>query len=530
MKQASADIVVVGSGAAGLAAAVTAAARGAKVTVLEKSRFVGGTTAFSGGLLWAPGYGPDAHDRDARIGYVQAASGGEGDAEQVAAFIDSVADTMRFLERVTPLRLRRADYPDSFAELPGGVERGRHYDTAPFRMARLGSRQALVRPVGVPQIVGTDEAMRLGFFSNARRAIRRNILRLAFRRLLGYRTMGGGLVAALLKGCDDLGVSIELETEVRTLLVERGAVAGVTAAGPAGPREYRAARGVILANGGFEWSEAHVARHLRGPLAYLPSPPLATGSNLDLLEELDIDLVKLGDAWYWPVGRVPGRSYESRDTGSLMLGERTLPHSIWVNRSGRRFVNEASHNCALALFEPGNDPCWAVLDSRFRQKYPILNAVAPGMPDPEWLVRAGSIAELAARIGVDPAGLQATLDRFNEAARRGADPEFGRGSHAYERYMGDRSAPHPNLGAIELAPFYAVRVWPSAVGTKGGPRTDASGQVVRRDGRPMPGLFAVGNAAHAIPGPRTPAGGVTLAAGMTFGRLAALKALGANDG
>ncbi len=529
MKKSTYDIVIVGSGAAGLTAAVTAAARGASVLVVEKSDYVGGTSALSGGLLWAPGYKNEKSSSDEIVQYIQAATKNEGSPETVELFVREVAKTMRFLERVTPLRLKKAYYPDSFAELPGGVTKGRHFDTAPFRMGRLGKRRSLVRPDTDTQIVTVDEAVRLGFASNTKRAIRQNLLRLAFRQLLGYRGMGGGLIAALLKGCDDLGVTIKTNTEVDALLHDKQHVAGVSVASDGVKSEIRTVKGVILAVGGFEWDKAKVAENLQADLAPPPSPPLAMGENIDLLEGMDVSYEKLDDAWYWPVGYVPGTEYEGRQLGTLILAERCFPHSFWVNSDGQRFVNEASHNCALALLEEENNSCWAVFDSQFREKYSVLSTVSPSAPDPDWLIRADSLSSLAQAIGVDPGGLEKTTARYNANVKTGDDPDFGRGRYAYDRYYGDGQAPYPNLGTVEKAPFYAVKVGLSVVGTKGGAKTNAVGQVLRTNGIPVSGLFAIGNASHAIPGPISPAGGITISAGMNSGRLSALTALGIND-
>lgn len=526
------DLVIVGSGAGGLTAAATAASRGASVLVVEKSDYVGGASAVSGGLLWVPGYGRETNTPVEIVRYIETAAGGVIDREKhdaVQAFVDEAANTMRFLEKVTPLRLKSVNYPDSFSELAGGVQSGRHYDAAPFRMSRLGQRKDLVRPDSSPQIVTVDEAMRLGFVSNTKRAIVRNFPMLAFRQAFGYRTMGGGLVAALLKGCDDLGVHIRTGAEVTGLLIRDGHAAGVSLRKGSDTVEISADKGVILATGGFEWNEGKVRTHLGQPIAAPPSPPLAAGAGLDLLKDLDIDLDNMSDAWFWPVGSVPGQTYESAPTGTLVLAERCLPHCFWVNSSGERFVNESSHNCALALLEPGNSPSWSVFDNQFRSKYSILSVVSPGSPDPDWLIKADTLEQLATELGINPSALKYTAERFNDAARNGLDPLYSRGEGAYDRYCGDLLATHPNLGSVEKPPFYAIPIFPSVVGTKGGPKTNASGQVLSRDSTPISGLYAVGNTSHAMPGPRSPAGGITISSAMTTGRLAALSALGANS-
>jgi succinate dehydrogenase/fumarate reductase flavoprotein subunit len=207
-----------------------------------------------------------------------------------------------------------------------------------------------------------------------------------------------------------------------------------------------------------------------------------------------------------------------------VLGERCLPHSIFVNRYGRRFVNESSHNVANAFCErDGNElcnvPCWAIFDRQYRSRYAVLMTVLPKLPDPDWLVKEQTLTALARRVGIDPRGIEQTVARFNEFARSGKDLDFSRGDFAYDRYNGDPEAPHPNLGTIEKPPFYALPIYPSAVGTKGGPQTNVRGEVIDTHGAVVPGLYAAGNVMTAVFGPGTLAGGATLGVGMTWGYL-----------
>ena len=207
----------------------------------------------------------------------------------------------------------------------------------------------------------------------------------------------------------------------------------------------------------------------------------------------------------------------------LVVAERMAPHAIWVSRRGRRFTNESAHNCALSFAEVdphtggwANMPAWVVVDAQYRRRY-NFGGVPPGAGEPAAAVTADTLGDLGARCGIDSAGLTETVARFNESVRAGVDREFGRGTTAYEHYMGDARAPHPNLGALLEAPFSALPIQAGAVGTKGGPVTDTWARVLDFDDRPIPGLYAAGNAAARILGPGINAGGATIASALVLG-------------
>ncbi|TBU90058.1 dehydrogenase [Stutzerimonas kirkiae] len=532
------DLIVVGSGASGLGAALSAAREGARVVVVEQSSLVGGASAFSGALLWVP-VNPKAaalsihDDRERALRYIAATCGGGHDAERAAVYVEQAGPTCEFLEAASPLRLRNTPYPDSFVEAEGGLAQGRHLEPAPFALRSLGAwRQRLRRPlIGSP--LTSLEVKDSGLLWQFRRALLRQLPRILWRGIGDRRPGGLALVGALLKGCLDAGVRIQLDSRVSGLQQDpQGRVVGVELQTPQGALRWQAGKGVILANGGFEWNPRRVRQHLPVELEMLPTPPLANGDNLLLAEQAGAQLENLDSYWHWPTGEVPGLHYEGRALGILSVPERSLPHSLWVNRHGRRFVNEASHNCSLALEERDpasgeyrNLPAWAIFDDNFRQRYPVLLKAMPGSRDPDWLVGAPSLAALAERIGVPATALEASVARFNLFAADGQDPDFGRGSFAYDHFMGDPRSPNPNLGPLERAPYYALPVHPSAVGTRGGARTDGRGRVLRADGSIVPGLYAAGNAASGFFWRNMIGGGATLMPGLVFGRLAALDAL-----
>lgn len=535
---AASDIVIIGSGAAGLAGALTACERGASVTVLERSPLIGGTTAMSGGLLWVPmnpkgGEIGFSDSRDRVIEYICTAMGGPPDRALVEAFVDHAAATISFLESASPLVTINTPYPDTFVELPGGVPAGRHLEPAPYSLRKLGAWRRKLRPASSLNPLTTRELLEGGFVGQLRAIIKKNLFRIVWRMMRAERAGGIALAGALLEGCIARGVRFDLNTRATQLLLDNsGRVAGVIVETERGQQRFVAHKGVLLANGGFEWNEAMVQRYLPRTLAQLPSAPgLATGDNVRLAQQAGAALAHMDLYWGWPTAEQPGLRYDEQSIGMLMLGERTLPHCLWVNGKGQRFCNEAEHNVAFALEARdrrgalANDPAWAIVDGQYRSKYPLLLKLMPGSKDPEWLIKESTLGQLAVRIGVDPAQLTATVTRFNAMASNGRDEDFARGAHGYERALGDPTAPHPNLGPLTTPPFYAVRVHASAVGTRGGPSIDARGRVQSTSGGTVPGLYAAGNAAACFYGPRFIGGGATIMPAMTFARLAMLTAL-----
>jgi succinate dehydrogenase/fumarate reductase flavoprotein subunit len=331
---------------------------------------------------------------------------------------------------------------------------------------------------------------------------------------------GAGLVAGLLAGCLDAGVELRLNHRIRRLLVDGVRVSGIAADGDT----LEARDGVLLACGGFEWDEQLKAELLVSPLTHPASPPLHEGDGLRMAAAAGARLAHLAETWSWPTLPSFGAAQtDARMPSPLCLAERMAPHAIWVNRRGRRFTNESAHNCALAFaaIDPAtggwaNIPAWVVVDAQYRQRY-MFGGVPPGAGDPPAGLTAPTVTELAERCGIDAGGLVETIACFNASASNGVDRDYGRGGTAYEHYMGDARAAHPNLGALCDAPFSALPILPGAVGTKGGPVTDTWGRVLNHDDQPIPGLYAAGNTAARILGPGINAGGATIASALVLG-------------
>ncbi|ARP74880.1 FAD-dependent oxidoreductase [Bordetella genomosp. 6] len=548
----AADVVVIGSGAAGMATAITAAFHGARVVVLEKADKFGGTTARSGGWLWIPGtplaaaLGIDEPAGAARD-YIAHEATTHFDAERTQAFLENGARAVEFFARHTQVQFDMPrSFPDYHAEARGGRPGGRSMVTRPYDGRELGDAIAHLAPA-------LPELMVLGMMLASGDEIRH--FTRAFRSLASFRyvaarllrqardvlrhgrgmtlTNGNALAARLARSALDLDVPIHLRCRARSLLVENGRVAGVRVDTPAGERTVRAHRGVVLACGGFPHDPArqqalfpHVAR---GQGHYSPSPATNTGDGLALAEALGVRVdatIPHAAAWT-PVSRPTRRNGEQGVMPHFI--DRAKPGVIAVTRQGRRFVNESLsyHDFAIAMMQACQDDdeatVWLLCDHATLRRYG-LGRVAP-FPVPYgshlragYLRRAPTIAALAGQIGVDPRVLAAEVERFNRDARNGADTAFGKGTTAYNRFQGDAlHGPNPCLAPLEQAPYYAIQLFVGDIGTFAGLPTDAHGQVLYPDRRAVDGLYAVGNDAASIMGGNYPGAGITLGPALTFG-------------
>ncbi|MBO9523121.1 MAG: FAD-dependent oxidoreductase [Nocardioidaceae bacterium] len=506
---ASYDVVVLGSGAAGLVAALTAARAGSSVLLLEATDRWGGSTAVSGGLVWAPGHHHGEDDsREQALAYLRSCAYARED-ERVVAFVDAVPAAVRFVEEQTPLTFQTIAYPDTFAERPGG-RLDRHLESLPQDPSGLGRWQDLFWTQDEPHTL-MSEILPIGAHVYG---VPLDLPSVAERRARGHVTGGAALVTGLLYGVDAAGVERRLNARVTDLVVTGGRVSGVRI----GEETVQATRGVVLATGGFEWNETLKGHHLAVPVTHPVTPPIQHGDALGLAARAGAALAHTGESWAWPAVEVSADTWpDGSPRHHLSFSERYMPHCLWVNARGVRFVNESSHNAALALGEvdtsthtPRNLPAWAVLDARFRERYPVAGEA----------VEAPTLAALAERIGVDAGRLAETVERFNAYAKAGEDPDFGRGRSAYERAMGDPTASYPNLGTVEEGPFTAVAIHPSTVGTKGGVLTGPGAEALDHAGRPVPGLYAAGNAMAAVFGPGISGGGMTIGNAIAWGWLA----------
>jgi 3-oxosteroid 1-dehydrogenase len=539
------DFVVAGSGAAGMTAALTAALNGLRVVVLEKTEYFGGSTARSGGGVWLPGNAVLHRD------------GVTDTPEQAAAYLAYVAgpDVAEHLRGAllehgpAMLDLVRANsaadfdwvpnYCDYYPEAPGGKASGRSVEPALLDARVLGAEAASLRPPYLPAPAGITVTqanyrwMSLGtshpraITTTARVTARMIVSKLRKRQLL---SMGQSLAAGLRAGLTRAGVPVWLNTPMTGLLVEDGRVTGVEVLRDGTPAVIRARRGVLLATGGFERNAEMRQRYQRAPIGteWTVGSPGNTGDGIVAGEAAGGVLELMDDAWWGPSIPLPSGPV-------FCLAERSLPGSLFVNAAGERFVNEAAPyvDAVHAMYERHAEdtphiPCWMITDQRYRNRY-VFTGIPPRKSLPRrWLrsgviVKADTLAALAAEIGVPAEGLGKTVAKFNEFARAGKDADFGRGDSAYDRYYGDpRCRPNPNLAPLEQPPFYAIKIVPGDLGTKGGLRTDERARVLRADGTVIEGLYAAGNTSALVMGRSYAGPGATIGPAMTFGYLAAL--------
>ena len=528
------DVVVVGSGGAALTAALAAHDAGASVTVVERTGSVGGTTAVSGGGVWLPGnhVSGGSDSREEALAYMRRLSAGRAPEDLLERYVDDGPGIVAGLEKRTRVRFAPMSWPDYHPEMEGARPTGRMIEPALFDSGLLGEWAARVRkaPVlGLPLTLQESTVEWTPSYTPERYDAGQIKKRLEARQV----ACGQALVSGLLEACLARGIEPVLGARAAELIVRDGAVTGLVLE-QEGRRVDAPARAVILASGGYEWNAQLRSRFLPGPLTHPTSPPANEGDALLMAMEVGADLANMNEAWWYPAGAVPGETYEGRQLARFISVERTAPHSIMVDRFGRRFVNEAANyndmQKAFFAFDaneaaPRHLPCWVVLDQQFRSRYPLVVS-RPGSPDPDWLLVSESLDGLAGRAGIDPLGLTETVQRWNRLVAAGRDRDFGRGDSLYDRFHGDPTAPHPNLGTIEQPPFYAVPVYLGAVGTSGGPRTDTRGRVQHVRDRPIPGLYGAGNAVASPAGPAYFGGGTTIGMALVWGHIAGTEAAG----
>ncbi|MCO6384429.1 FAD-dependent oxidoreductase [Oceanicola sp. 502str15] len=534
------DVLVVGSGAGGLATAITARKHGLSVIVIEKEEVYGGTTAFSGGVLWIPGNrhgkasNPDDTIEAART-YMQEETGNFYDADAVEAFLAAGPEMLDWFEAQTDVKFVPTLYPDYHPTVPGGVDVGRSVLAAPYDTSSLGENLKRLRPpLGTITFMGmmfNSSNADIKHFFNATKSLKSFAYvakRLAAHagEVLRYGrgvqvTSGNALAARLAKSCFDLGIPIETGTPAQRLVVEEGRVAGVETPGGT----IRAERGVVLACGGYAQDLARRAAaypHLKGGGAHhSPVPEGNTGDGIRLAEEAGGSFAAEypQPAAWMPVSRVPGKGVFPH------LLDRYKPGIIAVLSDGRRFTNESEsyHDVGVAMAASGEAGAWLVADRRAIRRYGLGHAKPA--PLPLWLwTRTGYLksgktpAELARACGIDPVGLAETLNNYNPDAAEGRDPAFHRGETSFNRYLADPDhQPNPCVAPLDRGPFYAVRLEMGDLGTFDGLKTSVAGKVLDGEGQAIEGLYAVGNDRNSIMGGNYPGAGITLGPAMTFG-------------
>ncbi len=536
------DVLVVGTGGSGLVAAIIAHDEGAKVTLIEKTNVVGGTTAVSGGIPWIPNnhHMSEVGETDSKeevFTFMKTLAQGRSDDSLIEAFIDNAPQMLKYLEENTDFKCDALQMPDYKAEIDGGKKKGRSVGPHTFDTNLLGDSIGKIRqsPVAIMPIAWADyEAGGHGinYINNLDFEM---IMDRAARGIVG---MGMSTVGQLYKACLDRGIEPLLETRAQEIILDDGKVVGLKTEREGKDFYIWAEKGVILATGGFEWNEELKTTFLPGQYTLPLSPPCCEGDGLKMCMAIGAQLGNMSEVWGVPSVFMPGEEYEGKQLYRMAMMERCLPHSIMVNRYGKRFVNE-SHNYndvakAFRTVDPvkhdfANVPAWCIFDQQYRDKYLIMGTIFPGDPTtPDWLIAANTLEELAQKVGIDANNLKSTVERFNGFVAKDIDEDFGRGEAVYDIYSGDPNltTTNPCLGTIEKPPFFALPVHMGTLGTKGGPRTNANGQVLHIFGHAIEGLYAAGNVMAGVSGPGYDGGGITIGMGMTWGYIAAKHACG----
>ncbi|WP_053384508.1 FAD-dependent oxidoreductase [Leucobacter celer] len=522
------DVLVAGSGAPGLLAALVTAKSGLDTLVIESAPQIGGTTAIGGGRVWIPANWTERNAGDSRelaLTYLEQVFGDEY-PDMLEAFVDTAAPMGRYVMTHTKHRFRVCEnYPDYLPHLAGAVTGGRCFDADPLPLDSVHpfARNTLRANGYLP--ISHAEWERWRYPANFDWDL------IAQRQRDDVVTGGPALVAALADAVLEAGGRILTETELRDLVFDDvGRIEGATASTPDGEMHVRTAH-VVLATGGYDSNPFLREAHLPAGLGKSASSPANTGIALRLSERHGFQVANLGQGWWMPMIQIPGETLLGESYPRAVIRERGVPHHVIVNPAGRRFVDEAApyNEFGKAVHEltaDGSTPnkqAWMVYDDRFREKYG-LPGIPREAPFPENVIVADTLEDLARTTGIDPQGLTATIRTFNGYCETGVDVDFGRGGNPYDRYYGDpRLEGNRCLGTVERAPFYAVRIYSASIGSKGGPVTTPNGQVKSSSGAPVEGLYSVGNASAFWTRDGYPGPGATHTAGMVFAYRAGIE-------
>jgi 3-oxosteroid 1-dehydrogenase len=569
------DILVVGSGGGGMTAALVARDLGNDALIVEKSSQYGGSTAMSGGSIWAPnnhlmereGY---RDSPGAALAYLKTVTSGKVPEENLQAYVDGTRKMVRYLEEHSHVRFQIVpEYPDYYSDIEGSKPNGgRTIEAIPFNARRLDGMWNQLRLPPAQELVGGVWMMTAGevrgmmgasvrarmlsawrfatYLLNPTRSFARTDTRLA---------LGNALIARLRLSLADRHVSVWLSTAAQRLVIEEGRVIGLEATRGGRTIRIRTNKGVILAAGGFEKNQAMREEYQRRPVSadWSLGNPDNTGDAIRMGLEAGAAVALMDQAWWMPTAMVPGDAMPWYAKGSwwteiamtpgsylpwFSLVDRSLPGTIMVNSKGKRFTNEAAPYIDVAKAQFANHsrecraiPAHLIADHRYHLKYP-LGPIMPRLSTKKYVKRgvlkvSDTLRGLAEQCGLDPDGLEAEVRKYNQYAVAGKDPDFQKGDQPIDRFYSDPVVkPNPCLAPLNTPPYYALELFPGDLGTKGGLRTDPHARVLREDGSPIEGLYATGNCSASVMGEAYPGAGSTIGPAMTFGYLAARHASG----
>ncbi|MFC4323756.1 FAD-binding protein [Litchfieldia salsa] len=538
------DVIVVGSGAGAITAAITAAKQGLKTVIIEKASTWGGSSSLSGGGVWIPN-NPVSVAAGLKDSFEEALTyletviedvGPASSKERKMTFLQNGPEMIRFLQNEGMSFIAGTLYPDYYPDKPGG-KIGRSLDCEFFDRCKLGelSKTLRVSDMLPPIPFSTSEVAHLPkaftqfkhFFKVVDMFARGTKLKISGKQALG---LGNALVAQLMFVAQKYDVPVWLNTPCNRLIMEGEKVVGIEVTKDGGPLSLYS-NAVILAAGGFERNAEMRQKYQGVGSDWTVANPDNTGDVIKQCMDIGADMALLDDSWWGAV------AVDHKGNRHFLVWERSMPHSLIVDQSGERYMNESQsyvdvgHDMLKQNKEGKAIPSWLILESRNRNRY-IFGMAMPRLTPKEYIeegffLKANTIEELAEKCEINSENLQSTILRFNEFADKGVDEDFERGRTTYDNYYGDPNYKNPNLGKIEKGPFYAVKIYPGDLGTKGGMVTDEYARVLK-DGEPISGLYATGNCSASVMGRTYPGPGSTLGPAMVFSYIAA-KHLAENE-
>jgi 3-oxosteroid 1-dehydrogenase len=543
------DFVVVGSGAGSMAASLVMRSAGKSVLVLEKQPMFGGSTARSGGVMWIPNNPFMAKDGvddspEKAIAYMDSVIGDDpstpgASRERRLAYVREAPRMVEFLLG-QGIRLSRVKtWPDYYDEHPGGSKEGRTVVAEPFDLAELGPWEDKLYPTVMDMPVHYDKIWKLKSIKvswEAKLLALQVGLKQMTEKLTGHHTVAGGgaLQGRMLQAALKAGVDIRLNSPVKEILLEDGAVKGVLTEIDGAPRRIAARLGVLINAGGFARNQEMRDKYQPGTrVEWSETAPGDTGEMIREMMRIGAATAQMDEMVGNQVIMPPGiKDYELRP---MVQGTTAAPHCILVDQTGVRYQNEGGDYmtyCQGMLRRNRTAPAvpsWGIWDAQFMKRTMVALEPNPARVQ-SWIAqgfirKADTVEELARKLEIDPATLQATLSRFNGFVAKSRDEDFGRGEREYDRWLGDPfHKPSPTLGTIEQAPFYAMPIVPGDVGTYGGAVTDAHARVLREDGTPIPGLYATATSTASVMGRNYAGAGASVGPGFVWGFVAAKHA------